>query len=623
MNLNKRPEKYIKGGIFLILVVLLFGSIFVLINSQYNLTNLIFEEDVSSSQHSVLAVSSDTQWEYMDEGFEPGIGNIWTTGRYNSQFWKKGKGAFAAKTSNGSSGANQPVVLISQTKQGKNVPTYFFRTTFTVNNLELIKSIQGNIYYSDAIVVYLNGNIIFAGNVPGGGYKSNQETNVAQQIDSVQNMNFSVTDMSSLVEGENILSVEVHQDDSKKADAYFFMESMQLLQIELDEPVIDVSGLVLTPGDSETNVNVNWLTDSKEFYKVEYMEESKYDGEPEHFSKDSESVFLGRHRLPDTQMYTNSGELVRLKYDTNYLYRIVKVGGTKGSEILSFQTAARNGFSFALLGGPQLGANGNDDGTLWNRTINETITSLGKVDFIISAGNQMDSIGSIDDVKETFIDFRSPSVFKQIPIQTTVGNNKTQTVAKELYDKQFNQPNGNEQGNYYFTYQDMLIVGLNSNDEDYVAHRNFLKKAIKSTKRKWVVVTMNNSIFSEGEHSQNDSVKKMRENFSMMFQDMNVDLVLSGHDHIYSRSYLMNGIESVESSKGGKKRSGESLYITAASSSDNKFNSGNESSVSFTAFDYTRKDTCATRINVSETGLQISTYRIKDGAKIDEYLLKK
>lgn len=601
MNLNNRPEIFIRGGVLLFLGLLLLSSVIVLINSRNDHNNILLEE-VSTSTDSILAVSQDTQWDYMDEGFEPGIGNIWTTDDYDSRFWKKGKGGFAADSSIGSSDASQLVSLISQTKQGENVPSYFFRTTFTVNDTEKVKLIKGKIHYNDAVLVYLNGKIIFAGNVPAGGYKSNQDTGVAEHVDRVQYMNFAVTDMSSLVEGENILSVEIHEDDPDSTDAFFLLESMQLQQIELNEPTIDVSGLVLAPGEDEENVKVNWLTESEDFYKVEYMEASKYDGEPAHFSKESESVFLGRNRLDDTQVYSNSGELVRLKSDTKYLYRIVKVGGTKGSKILNFHTGDRNRFSFALLGNPQLGINGNDDGTLWNDSLNEIISSLGKVDFIISTGNPVDGTGSIDDLAKNYVDFRSPKVFKEIPIQTTIGTHEAQDAAKKLYDKQFTHPNENEQGNYYFVYQDMLIVGINSNDKDYVAHQSFLEKAIKSTKRKWVVVTMHHHIFSEGEHSQNDSVNKMRENFSGIFHDLNVDLVLSGHNHNYSLPYIMNGIESVEPSKDGKKRSGETLYITAG---------------------FPRKDSYSTRIDVNENGLRISTYRINNGDKIDDYLLKK
>lgn len=601
MNLSNRPEIYIKGGVLLLLGILFLSSVFVLINLRYGLNNLFFEEE-SISADSILVVSQNTEWDYMDEGFEPGVGNIWTTSGYDSQFWKKGKGGFSADSSIGSSDNSQIVSLISQTKQGENVPSYFFRTTFTVNDAEKINLIKGKIHYNDAVLVYLNGNIIFAGNVPEGGYKSNQETGVAEHVDGVQYMKFEVTDTSSLVEGENILSVEIHEDNPDSTDAFFLLESMLLEQKKLNEPDIDVSSLILAPGEAEGNVKINWLTESDDFYKVEYMEASKYDGDLLHFSRKAESVFLGRKRLDDTQLYSNSGELVRLKNGTSYVYRIIKIGGTKGSKILNFHTGSRNGFSFALVGNPQIGANGNDDVILWDDSINEIISSLGKVDFIISTGNQVNYTGSIEDVKKNYVDFRSPEVFKEIPIQTTIGNHEAQEVAKKLYKKQFTHPNENEQGNYYFTYQDMLIVGLNSNDQDYVAHRRFLEKAIKSTKRKWVVVSMHHHIFSEGEHSQNDSVNKMRENFSEIFHELNVDLVLTGHDHHHSTPYLMNGIESVDLSKDGKKRYGETLYIAAG---------------------LPRKDSYSTRIDVDETGLRISNYRINNGEKIDEYLLMK
>ncbi|MFP3802553.1 hypothetical protein, partial [Paraburkholderia sp. SIMBA_027] len=89
---------------------------------------------------------------------------------------------------------------------------------------------------------------------------SNQESGVAEHVDGVQSMNFEVTDMSSLVEGENILSVEIHEDKPDSTDAFFFLESMHLQRKKLNEPDIDVSSVILSPGKGEGNVKVNWLT---------------------------------------------------------------------------------------------------------------------------------------------------------------------------------------------------------------------------------------------------------------------------------------------------------------------------------------------------------------------------
>ena len=55
-----------------------------------------------------------------------------------------------------------------------------------------------------------------------------------------------------------------------------------------------------------------------------------------------------------------------------------------------------------------------------------------------------------------------------------------------------------------------------------------------------------------------------------MFKELDVDLVLSGHDHIYSRSYLMSGTE-VTGKRDGQKSEGETLYITGGSSTGSKF----------------------------------------------------
>ncbi|WP_311354894.1 hypothetical protein [Corynebacterium pyruviciproducens] len=61
-----------------------------------------------------------------------------------------------------------------------------------------------------------------------------------------------------------------------------------------------------------------------------------------------------------------------------------------------------------------------------------------------------------------------------------------------------------------------------------------------------------------------------------MFTELGVDAVLSGHDHIYTRSHLMNGTEPVGTGLGTRgdrlePKDGEVLYITSTSTGAGKY----------------------------------------------------
>ena len=60
-------------------------------------------------------------------------------------------------------------MLLNQYKSdvpNEDVPTFFFRSTFEVENLSEITSITGTLYHDDAVAVYINGNKVLAVDMP-------------------------------------------------------------------------------------------------------------------------------------------------------------------------------------------------------------------------------------------------------------------------------------------------------------------------------------------------------------------------------------------------------------------------------------------------------------------------
>lgn len=93
-------------------------------------------------------------------------------------------------------------------------------------------------------------------------------------------------------------------------------------------------------------------------------------------------------------------------------------------------------------------------------------------------------------------------------------------------------------------------------------------------------------------------------NLSQVFEDLEIDLVISGHDHIYSRTTLMD--EEIVSVDDGV------TYVVTGSSSGSKFYSdlGDERFWKQVVFD---KDyPVFTRISIDEKGLSLKAYAIED-----------
>ncbi len=102
-----------------------------------------------------------SQWHYRDGGHVEFTGDIWMSNRFSDTEWKTGAGVFAAP---GAVNADKADVVLDMDADGDN--TYYFRRDFRVECASDIQRLTGSIRYSGAVWVYLNGELIFAANVP-------------------------------------------------------------------------------------------------------------------------------------------------------------------------------------------------------------------------------------------------------------------------------------------------------------------------------------------------------------------------------------------------------------------------------------------------------------------------
>ena len=97
-------------------------------------------------------------------------------------------------------------------------------------------------------------------------------------------------------------------------------------------------------------------------------------------------------------------------------------------------------------------------------------------------------------------------------------------------------------GNYYYTYgNDVIFINLNTNINTYMPESEtqlaWLRGILEQYKDyKWKVVQIHKGLMSTGSHSNNYDVEYYRDKLCPIFAKYNVDLVLQGHDHVYTRS---------------------------------------------------------------------------------------
>lgn len=137
---------------------------------------------------------------------------------------------------------------------------------------------------------------------------------------------------------------------------------------------------------------------------------------------------------------------------------------------------------------------------------------------------------------------------RSIPVAIAIGNHD---FYYPLYSIRSNNPNRFDREllqcpagkGYYFKRGEALFIVLNSNNVLTYDHEELIKEAMNFyPDALWRVVVMHYSIYSRKEEDN-----FYRPLFSKMFDKYDIDLVLSGHDHIYTRSALMRGNEKVKS----------------------------------------------------------------------------
>ena len=83
---------------------------------------------------------------------------------------------------------------------------------------------------------------------------------------------------------------------------------------------------------------------------------------------------------------------------------------------------------------------------------------------------------------------------------------------------------------------------LNTQDTNVEEHRQFIESTVAAnTDCKWKIVTLHQDIYGSAEHSNEPEITNLRYSLVPVFEQNEIDLVLAGHDHAYSRTKMLKG----------------------------------------------------------------------------------
>ena len=324
----------------------------------------------------------------------------------------------------------------------------------------------------------------------------------------------------------------------------------------------------LTPGADETQLNYAWYSHTVETPKVRVATKQNMDGATEFEGTQTEAV-----TIDGVKYYSNKVIVKNLKADTNYYYQVMQNGKWQDAE--AYTTKSFSEFSFLYVGDPQIGASKNqtsteqekmvsagnevsssaadnlaarNDGYNWNNILNDAVKDHSDVSFIVSAGDQVNAGKN----EREYAAYLGADALTSLPVATTIGNHDS---VSNQYSLHFNNPNAfsssdanyiqgqTEAGtDYYYSYGNVLFIVLDTNNYNCATHENVMKKAISENKdAKWRIVVFHQDIFGSGyDHSDSDGMV-LRTQLTPLMDKYDIDVVLQGHDHTYSRTYQLQG----------------------------------------------------------------------------------
>ena len=284
--------------------------------------------------------------------------------------------------------------------------------------------------------------------------------------------------------------------------------------------------------------------------------------------KDAAQTTLGT-QSSQAGKYFHRIMLTGLQPGTQYVYTV----GVDESFQGNFKTAPAKGskgsFSFALLADTQVSSA--DDAKALGANLQQVAD--GKYDFVYLAGDHTDIATNETQWEQLFNNGGAfpqggQNMFGSSVVAVAQGNHDNAD-----FSSHFRAPAQAGKAVYAFDYGPATFITLNFESTvlapiERNKQADFLRSTVKDAKERgqWVIVGFHKSIYTGASHISDIDVVAARRFWGPLFAELDVDLVLQGHDHVYSRGFVKaDGSKAADAPKGAAIANPDNapLYIVA------------------------------------------------------------
>ncbi len=459
-------------------------------------------------------INTGSSWKYLDNGTNQG--NTWKATTINETGWKQGNAQLGY-----GDGDEATVVSYGSSSSSKYVTTYF-RKTFSITNASQFINYTLKVKRDDGVAIYVNGNEVYRNNLA-----TNAAYNTLASLASDDGSTFLSTTLpaNTFITGSNTIAVEIHQNAGNSSDISFDLElkgntsapaSTTQKHIRWGTTKNPLEGLTIswTNSTSATTDQIKWG------YTTSYEQGTSNVTSRAGYSSSTNKFFS----------FTFPGVLNANSVIYYSLYDSVSGVWSAQRTFTTNPPLNTNTFTFAAVGDSRTNVN------VWNNI--STLTNNRNPAFVVFNGDIVDT-GSSASQWDSWFDNGTNLVANKLILHAQ-GNHDVASAS--YYQNIFDLPKNNTaQTELYYSveYGEAVFICLNSETPGDVNQYNWLKTILAAnSNKKWKIISFHKPFYTVGPHA--GEMNSYWNTWFKAFDDYGVDLILTGHDHMYERFKPIN-----------------------------------------------------------------------------------
>ena len=495
-------------------------------------------------------VSLGSTWSYLDDGSDQGT--AWRETDFDDSGWESGPAQLGF-------GEGDEATVIT-----RGATTFYFRHDFNVDSTGIV-GLAVTLRRDDGAIIYLNGTEIVRSNMPAG--EVGHDTFAPNASDDGQSLHEYTVSADSLVDGDNVLAIEVHQVNAVSSDLSFDMSLAKILETE--NPSL-VRGPYLQMGTPSSMI-VRWRTDGFTDTRLSYgTEVGSLDTtiEMETLTNEHEVLVTGLESSTKYFYEIGNADMMLAGNDADHFFKTSPPAGS--DEPVRIWVIGDSGQCAVDTQGCQDAMAVMDEYLQWTEDNGNRLA-----DIILMLGDNAYNDGTDREYTRGLFDSFGKAlrnhVLWPVPGNHEFGASDSPSQSGPYYEA-FTLPKAAEAGGvasgteayYSYDYANIHFVALDSHDTSRDAPAtpqtnicpgdgsggamyNWLCEDLAATTQDFIISYWHHPPYTKGSHDSDqraDSTGRMhdmRERFLPALEHHGADLNLTGHSHSYERSVLLDG----------------------------------------------------------------------------------